>query len=42
MVNFTHSEVIETFTPIKEVIDYFVFHHYDPGQITYSSIVCNN
>ena len=40
MVSFTHEEIIETFVPIKEVVDYLVVNHYDPGEITYNSIVC--
>lgn len=27
-------------TPIKEVIDYMVHQNYDPGELTYASIVC--
>jgi hypothetical protein len=41
MIRFTHEEVISTFTPIKEVVDFMVYQNYDPGELNYSSIVCD-
>jgi hypothetical protein len=37
---FSHEEVFQTLQPVKDVLDYFIAHNYDPGPLSLDSIVC--